>query len=386
MSSIFISYRREDAEGQAGRLYRDLAAEFGSDSVFMDVAAIQPGRDFRRAIDQSLSSCSVFLSLIGKNWLSAQDPTGQRRLDDSADFVRVETSAALKRDIPVIPVLVQGASTPRSDQLPDDLRDLAYRNAMELTHPRWDSDVQLLIKALRPYLANTPPPAVESDRQSSAEVSQIPSRRSGAKSAALIAIVLIAAVALLLYLRPARKIAAPEDVTATPTKTAGDLENSPASAPSKFVPPMKTAAPDSKEKLATQSAGSPLPAANSAPLTRAQRDAQILQQSLQLSADKKPFEQRTDRFHFTLSLNVPDTMLPDISNVHYDLVYASNPLSIDGGPPPDFSASYDGWGCYTNVVVTVDWNLPSAPPFKKTFNMCSAIDPAMKPRSHLLKN
>jgi hypothetical protein len=384
MSSIFISYRREDAEGQAGRLYRDLAAEFGADSVFMDVAAIQPGRDFRRAIDQSLSSCSAFLSVIGKNWLTAQDPSGQRRLDDSADFVRVETSAALKRDIPVIPVLVQGASTPRSDQLPDDLKDLAFRNALELTHPRWDSDVQLLIKALRPYLANTPQPAAESNRLGSrpisAEVSRLKNRRSGAKSATLIAIAIIAGLGLLFYLRPARKIAIPEDVTAAPPKTAGDLQNSPASALSKSIPPTKIAPPTGSK------ADSPLPPANSAPPTRAQRDALLLQQSLQLSADKKPFEQRTDRFHFTLSLTVPETTLADISRVHYDLIYASNPLSLEGGPPPDFSASYDGWGCYTNVLVTVDWNLPSAPPLKKTFNMCSAIDPATKHRSNLLKN
>src|SRR6266487_6939511 len=77
MGSIFLSYRREDSEGQAGRLYDDLVAVFGSDSVFMDVAAIQPGRDFRKSIDQSLNSCGVFLSLIGKSWLTAKDTSGQ---------------------------------------------------------------------------------------------------------------------------------------------------------------------------------------------------------------------------------------------------------------------------------------------------------------------
>ena len=153
MGSIFLSYRREDAEGQAGRLYDDLVAVFGSDSVFMDVAAIQPGRDFRKAIDQSLNSCGVFLCLIGKNWLTATDPSGRRRIDDAADFVRIETVAALKRDIPVIPVQVQGATAVRPEQLPDDLKDLAYRNAVELTHPRWESDVQLLVNAVRPFVS-----------------------------------------------------------------------------------------------------------------------------------------------------------------------------------------------------------------------------------------
>src|ERR1700728_2637230 len=117
MGSIFLSYRREDAEGQAGRFYHDLVAVFGSDSVFMDVAAIQPGRDFRKAIDQSLNSCGVFISLIGRNWLTATDTSGRRRLDDPADFVRIETVAVLKREIPVIPVLVQGATALNPDQL-----------------------------------------------------------------------------------------------------------------------------------------------------------------------------------------------------------------------------------------------------------------------------
>ena len=157
MGSIFLSYRREDSEGQAGRLYDDLVAVFGSDSVFMDVAAIQPGRDFRKSIDQSLNSCGVFLSLIGKSWLTAKDTSGQRRLDDPADFVRIETGAALKRDIPVVPVLVQGASAPKPDQLPDDLKELAFRNAVELTHARWDSDIQVLINALRPHISPSSP-------------------------------------------------------------------------------------------------------------------------------------------------------------------------------------------------------------------------------------
>jgi hypothetical protein len=137
-------------------LYDDLVAEFGANSVFMDVANIRPGLDFRKAIDQSLSSCAVFLSVIGVNWLDAKDLSGHRRLDDPADFVRLEISAALKRDIPVIPVLVQGASLPQPEQLPEDLRDLLYRNALELTHPRWPSDVQFLIQALRAYVQSPP--------------------------------------------------------------------------------------------------------------------------------------------------------------------------------------------------------------------------------------
>jgi TIR domain-containing protein len=152
MRAIFISYRREDAEGQAGRLFDDLVTQFGEDSVFMDVSGIEPGRDFRRAIDEQVASCGVLLAVIGKGWFDAKDESGRRRLDDPMDFVRLETASALKRDIPVIPVLVRGATMPRSEQLPPDLAELAYRNAVELTHARWDSDVQWLVKALRPHV------------------------------------------------------------------------------------------------------------------------------------------------------------------------------------------------------------------------------------------
>jgi hypothetical protein len=162
MRAIFISYRREDAEGQAGRLFDDLAKQFGENAVFMDVAGIAAGRDFRRVIEEHVASCGVLLAMIGKNWLDAKDESGRRRLEDPADFVRLETASALKRDIPVIPVLVQGARMPRKDQLPEDLAELAFRNGVELTHARWDSDVQVLIKALSPHVdsgtRNPPPP------------------------------------------------------------------------------------------------------------------------------------------------------------------------------------------------------------------------------------
>jgi hypothetical protein len=150
--SVFISYRRKDSEGESGRLFDDLASHFGSQSVFMDVSAIEPGRDFRKAIDLSVTTCSVLLAVIGQDWLELKDPAGHRRLEDGNDFVRLELASALRRDIPLIPVLVRGAKMPDVDQLPPDLKELVYRNAVELTHARWKSDVQLLIQALRPYL------------------------------------------------------------------------------------------------------------------------------------------------------------------------------------------------------------------------------------------
>jgi hypothetical protein len=159
VAGIFLSYRRSDAEGQAGRLYDDLAGHFGPDTVFMDVAGIEAGRDFRQAIDQHVTSCSVLLAIIGKEWVAAADSNGRRRLDDPNDFVRLEVATALKRDIPVVPLLVRGAVMPQATELPADCADLCYRNAMELTHARWNSDVQVLIKALTRYVGANQMPA-----------------------------------------------------------------------------------------------------------------------------------------------------------------------------------------------------------------------------------
>jgi hypothetical protein len=132
----------------------------------MDVNAIQPGRDFRKAIDESIHKCSVLLAILGPGWLESKNGAGQKRLEDENDFVRLEIASALQRDIPVVPVLVRGARMPRADQLPDDLKELAFRNAVELTHARWKSDVQVLVEALKPCLepyqdAPGSPPVVE---------------------------------------------------------------------------------------------------------------------------------------------------------------------------------------------------------------------------------
>jgi hypothetical protein len=153
--AIFISYRRDDTGGEAGRLFDDLVRAYGDNSVFMDVAGINPGIDFRKAIDDNVGTCGVLLAIIGPSWTTITDSSGQRRLDDHNDFVRLEIGSALARDIAVIPVLVHDAKMPHPDQLPDNLKDLAYRNSVEITLARWNSDVQLLTKALGQYVASS---------------------------------------------------------------------------------------------------------------------------------------------------------------------------------------------------------------------------------------
>ena len=133
MSTVFINYRREITAGEARALYNDLMERLGKDSVFMDVDSIALGRDFRRALLNTLASCDFLLVLIGRNWVDVKDEEGRTRLENPADFVRLEIEAALKRDIVVMPVLVQGAHMPSADQLPPSVRSMRPAKASGVT-------------------------------------------------------------------------------------------------------------------------------------------------------------------------------------------------------------------------------------------------------------
>jgi len=111
-AGVFISYRRDDSAGYAGRIHERLASVLGEDAVFRDFDDLRPGMDFASAIEQEISSCTVLLVLIGERWLEARDARGRRRIDDPGDFVRIEVSRALSRNVRVIPVLLGGASMP----------------------------------------------------------------------------------------------------------------------------------------------------------------------------------------------------------------------------------------------------------------------------------
>jgi hypothetical protein len=152
MPNIFISYRREDSLGHTGRLFDRLGKHFGKAHVFMDIAGIEPGLDFVESIDKAVGSCDVFIVVIGKQWLNATDADGRRRLENPEDFIRLELATALKRNIRVIPVLVQGATAPSSENLPEDLRMLSRRQAIEVSDNRWDFDAGELIKTIEKSL------------------------------------------------------------------------------------------------------------------------------------------------------------------------------------------------------------------------------------------
>ena len=149
MMRIFLSYRRDDAAAWAGRLHDSLAARFGEQNIFQDVAAIRPGEDFTAAIDRALDHSDVALAVIGPRWLTVTDTDGTPRLEQHDDYVRSELLAALAHELLVIPVLVGGATMPDAAQLPAELQPLARHQAIALRDAAWHQDVDGLIRALR---------------------------------------------------------------------------------------------------------------------------------------------------------------------------------------------------------------------------------------------
>lgn len=143
---IFVSYRRADSRHFAGRLRDRLIERFGSNAVFMDVDTIRPGANFVSAIEQAVDACEIMLVVIGPAWLSiGQD--GKRRIDDPGDYVAMEIAAALRRSIPILPVLIDGASMPARTNLPPVLAGLATYNAVRIDHESFDRDTSRVVDA-----------------------------------------------------------------------------------------------------------------------------------------------------------------------------------------------------------------------------------------------
>ena len=148
MSGIFISYRRADSGDTARRLHEFLGARFGEASVFIDVETIEAGADFAEAIDTTVRLSDGLVAVIGTTWLTAADAEGRRRLDDPADWVRLEIATALARGVKVIPVLVDGARMPAERELPGSLAALARHQALDLRGARFEEDAGRLATAL----------------------------------------------------------------------------------------------------------------------------------------------------------------------------------------------------------------------------------------------
>jgi hypothetical protein len=143
---IFICYRREDSAAWAGRIYDRLTSRFEHDQVFIDVDNIEPGLDFVKILSDRVGDCDALVAIIGREWLGRK--RNRTRLDDPNDFVRIEIEAALTRNVRVIPVLVDGATMPREEVLPEAMKGLVRRQKVDVSHVNFDSDAQRLTKAL----------------------------------------------------------------------------------------------------------------------------------------------------------------------------------------------------------------------------------------------
>lgn len=160
--NVFISYRVQDTSGETGRLVDALKSHFEEDQIFMDIDKIEPGVDFTEVLSHSLDTCDVMLAIIGPNW-QGRDSNGLARIKKPDDWVRLELSTALKRNIRVVPVLVDGARLPDVSELPEDLEGLSRRQTYEISNKRWRYDTEQLIHFLQHNIGvrlkrQTPPP------------------------------------------------------------------------------------------------------------------------------------------------------------------------------------------------------------------------------------
>ncbi|HMG74469.1 MAG TPA: AAA family ATPase [Pyrinomonadaceae bacterium] len=149
MSRIFISYRREDSADVTGRIYDHLVAAFGRENVFKDVDAIPYGADFREEIQHALSDAALVLTVIGTQWLGNLEKDSRRRIDSPNDPVRAEIEAALRSNVRIIPLLVRGGCMPSEAELPEAIKALSYRTAIDIRDdPDFHGDMGRLIASI----------------------------------------------------------------------------------------------------------------------------------------------------------------------------------------------------------------------------------------------
>jgi hypothetical protein len=251
---IFINYRRGDEPGFTQALLGRLEQAFPAERLFIDVDNIPPGEDFVRMLESQVAQCDAMLTVIGNNWLDAADERGGRRLDNPNDFVRIEIESALKLGKRVIPVLVHQARMPHPDELPEAIRQLSQRNAVRLTHERFRSDVQGLIKALQGAIED-----VASRRSSTVGASdravkpfeRTPSSRRTLAAFAVLGVVLIGAAGIWFaypkltppsYETAAAQLSAPPPAPVQPASAHDQAPAAPVQpAPSVAAPPAQSA-------------------------------------------------------------------------------------------------------------------------------------------------
>jgi hypothetical protein len=155
MAKITISYRRDDSMDITGRIFDRLTSRYGRETVFRDIDSIPPGLDFREHIRASIEDSDVLMVVVGPRWMGGSRH-GHPRIHAETYCVRIEVEAALNRHIPVIPLLVGGADMPQPSQLPENIREFAYRNAVQIDSGRdFDHHMNGLIRATDKILLST---------------------------------------------------------------------------------------------------------------------------------------------------------------------------------------------------------------------------------------
>lgn len=152
---VFLCYRTDDALDLSGRLYDRLALAYGADRVFRDTDSMPAGVEYKQHILEQVSRSCVLIVVIGPHWLSIKDEDGSRKLEEPRDILRAEIATALKREIPIIPVFVHGATMPQEEELPEDIRSLVGWQGIDLHHKHWREGVERLIKELDRIMGRT---------------------------------------------------------------------------------------------------------------------------------------------------------------------------------------------------------------------------------------
>src|SRR5690348_8843671 len=176
MPKITISYRRADSEAMTGRIFDRLIAQYGRDAIFRDIDNIPAGIDFRQHINEILLKTGVLLAIVGPKWLGSSRG-GVERINEESDPVRVEVETALRRRLPIIPVLIGNTRMPGSDQLPPSLKDFAFRNAVKIDTGRdFDHHMDQLFKSIDTILGEAAKPSTPSRE------TKVPSAAAAAKA------------------------------------------------------------------------------------------------------------------------------------------------------------------------------------------------------------
>jgi hypothetical protein len=167
MPKIAISYRRTESHA-TGRIYDWLVQRYGKEAIFRDIDLIPFGVDFRKAVDEALGDADVLIAVVGPQWRGANED-GSSRIMEENDLVRIEIETALKREIPLIPVLIDGAVMPKAADLPESIRDFSFRNAAPIDSGRnFNTDIRRLMRSVDRHMKAKERNQAEAQRQAAA--------------------------------------------------------------------------------------------------------------------------------------------------------------------------------------------------------------------------